>query len=162
VLGSWGRTFETALKARRPDAAVFYVDSNLAAPLAPVILQSVQDASSVVVAAYAVPTAGKQVLIEGKLVNSVSLDQASGALLTQVLDVAAAKTTVVAMGSPYLVENFANIQTYICTYSNASSSELSAVKVLFGEMQARGKLPVTLPGIAPRGGSLSVAGAPNR
>jgi len=39
----------------------------------------------------------------------------------------------------------------MCTYSNASSSELSAVKVLFGELKPIGKLPVTLPGLAPRG-----------
>src|SRR5262249_11207027 len=136
------------------DMSVFYVDNNLAAPLAPLILDSVKDANSVVVAAYAAPTAGKQILVEGKLINSVSLEQATGALLAQVLDVAAAKTTVVAMGSPYLAMDFGNIQTYICTYSNAPSSELSAVKVLFGELQPRGKLPVTLPGVAPRGTSL--------
>jgi beta-N-acetylhexosaminidase len=154
VLGSWGRGFESALKSRRPDAAVFYVDNNLAAPLLPLILQSVKDANSVVVAAYAVPTAGKQVMVEGKLVNSVSLEQATGELLVQVLDAAAAKTTVVAMGSPYLALNFNSIETYICTYSNAPSSELSAIKVLFGEIPARGKLPVTLPGFATRGTSL--------
>src|SRR5262249_39887000 len=42
VVGFWGRGFEHALKTRRPDAAVFYVDNNLAAPLAPLILQSVK------------------------------------------------------------------------------------------------------------------------
>jgi beta-N-acetylhexosaminidase len=154
VVGFWGRSFEHALKARRPDTAVFYVDNNLAAPLGPLILQSVKDASNVVVAAYAVPTAGKQVMVEGKLINSVGLEQGTGQLLAQILDAAAAKTTVVAMGSPYLALNFSNVETYICTYSNTSSSELSAVKVLFGEIPARGKLPVTLPGIATRGTSL--------
>jgi len=162
VVGFWGRGFEHALKARRPDATVFYVDNNLAAPLEPLILQSVKDANSVVVAAYAVPTAGKQVVVDGKLVNSVGLEQSTGALLGHVLDAAAAKTTVIAMGSPYLALDFSGIQTYICTYSNAPSSELSAVKVLFGEIPPRGKLPVTLPGIAPRGTSLSVVGSPNR
>src|SRR5262249_29643351 len=131
VTGFWGRGFESALKARRPDAAVFYVDNNLATPLGPLILQSVKDASSVVVAVYAVPTANKQVMVEGKLVNSVGLEQATGDLLSQVLDVAAAKTTLVAMGSPYVAQNFGKVETYICTYSDTRSSELSAVKVLF-------------------------------
>jgi beta-N-acetylhexosaminidase len=151
VHGSSGRGFETALKARRADATVFYVDNNLAAPLAPEILQAARDAERVVVAAYAVPVAAKQVVVDGKLVNSVGLEQATGQLLAQLLDVAAGKTALVAMGSPYLAESFANVQTYICTYSNASSSELSAVKVLFGELKPQGRLPVTLPGIAPRG-----------
>jgi beta-N-acetylhexosaminidase len=164
VHGSSGRGFETALKARRADATVFYVDNSLAAPLAPEILQAVKDAERVVVAAYAVPVAAKQVVIDGKLVNSVGLEQATGQLLAQLLDVAAAKTAVVAMGNPYLAESLANVQTYICTYSNASSSELSAVKVLFGELKPQGKLPVTLPGIAPRGSPSpgAVVGAPGK
>jgi len=98
-----------------------------------------------------VPTAAKQVMVEGKLVNTVSLDQATGALLTEVLNEAAAKTIVIAMGNPYVAQNFPSVQAYLCTYSNASSSELSAVKVLFGELKPQGKLPVTLPGIAARG-----------
>jgi beta-N-acetylhexosaminidase len=157
VHGPSGRGFESALKARRADATIFYVDNSLATPLSAEILQAVKDAGSVVVAAYAVPTAAKQVMVEGKLVNSVGLEQGTGALLALVLDVAAAKTTVIAMGNPYLAQNFPNVQNYICTYSNASTSELSAVKVLFGELKPLGKLPVTLPGIAPRGASLSGA-----
>jgi beta-N-acetylhexosaminidase len=93
-------------------------------------------------------------MVNGKLVNSVGLEQGTGELLAQVLETAAAKTAVVAMGNPYVAQSFPQIQTYICTYSNASSSELSAVKVLFGELQPQGKLPVTLPGIAQRGFSL--------
>jgi beta-N-acetylhexosaminidase len=157
VHGPSGRGFESALKTRRADATIFYVDNGLATPLTPEILQAVRDAGSVVVAAYVVPTAAKQVMVEGKLVNSVGLEQGTGELLAQVLDVAAAKTTVIAMGNPYLAQSFPKVQNYICTYSNASTSELSAVKVLFGELKPSGKLPVTLPGIAPRGASLSGA-----
>ncbi len=157
VHGPSGRGFESALKTRRADATIFYVDNGLATPLTPEILQAVRDAGSVVVAAYVVPTAAKQVMVEGKLVNSVGLEQGTGELLAQVLDVAAAKTTVIAMGNPYLAQSFPKVQNYICTFSNASTSELSAVKVLFGELKPSGKLPVTLPGIAPRGASLSGA-----
>jgi beta-N-acetylhexosaminidase len=155
VRGVWGRAFEAAFKARRADASVFYVDNDLAAPLSPEILQAVKDANRVVVAAYVAPTAAKQIMINGKLVNSVGLQEATGALLRQVLDAAAAKTAVIAMGNPYVAQNFTDIQTYLCTFSDVSSSELSAVKVLFGELKPRGKLPVTLPGIALRGASLS-------
>jgi beta-N-acetylhexosaminidase len=158
VHGPSGRGFESALKARRADATFFYVDNHLAAPLTAEILQATKDAGHVVVAAYMVPTAARQVMVEGKLVNSVGLEEATGQLLTQLLDLAADKTVVIALGNPYVAQNFPGIQNYICTYSNASASELSAVKVLFGELKPRGKLPVTLPGIAPRGASLSVMG----
>lgn len=159
VRGGWGRGFENALKSRRADATVFYVDNNLAAVLTPEILQAVKEAGKVVVAIYVSPSAGKQVMVDGKLVNSVGLEQASGDVLRQVLDVAAAKTAVVAMGNPYVVLGAGGVQTYLCTYSSISGAELSAVKVLFGELQPRGKLPVTLPGIAPRGFSLERSGA---
>ncbi len=146
-----GRNFENALKQRRADATIFYVDKSVAPVLSPQILDAVKEATRVVVAAYIVPTPAKQVVVNGKLVNSVGLEQGTGALLNQILEAAAAKTAVVAMGNPYVAQNFPQIQTYICTYSNSSSSELSAVKVLFGELQPQGKLPVTLPGIAQRG-----------
>jgi len=154
VHGPWGRAFELALKARRADASVFYVDNEVATALAPPIFQAVKDAEKVVIAAYASPVAGKQVPVNGKLVNTVGLEQASGQLLMQVLDLAGDKTVVIALGSPYLAQAYGAVQNYICTYSNAPTSELSAVKVLFGELTPHGKLPVTLPGIADRGFSL--------
>ena len=151
VHGSVGRGFESALKARRADATVFYVDNQLAPALTPQILQTAKDASRVVIAIYMVPTAAKQVMVEGKLVNSVGLEEATGRLLTQVLNAAADKTVVIALGNPYVARDFPAMQTYICTFSNAPTSELSAVKVLFGELKAHGKLPVTLPGVGPSG-----------
>jgi beta-N-acetylhexosaminidase len=155
VRGTWGRAFELALKARRADATVFYVDNSLAPALSAQIFQAVKDAEKVVVAAYASPVSGKQVMVNGKLVNTVGLDQASGQLLLQVLDFAADKTVVVALGSPYLAQSYGAVQNYLCTYSSASTSELSAVKTLFGELVPHGRLPVTLPGIADRGFSLA-------
>ena len=146
-----GRGFERSLKARRADATVFYVDNNMATPLASTIFQAVKDAEKVVVAAYVTPVAAKQVMVNGKLVNTVGLEQANGQLLSQVLDLAGDKTVLIALGSPYLAQNFGAVQNYLCTYSNAPTSELSAVKALFGELSPHGKLPVTLPGIAERG-----------
>ncbi len=151
VHGLWGRGLENAIKARRADATIFYVDSSLANPLSAPILQAVKDAGKVVVAAYLSPVSGKQVMVNGKLQNTVGLEQSQAYLFKQVMDLAAPKTVVLAMGNPYLAVSFPEIQNYICTFSAASSSELSAARVLFGELQPHGRLPVTLPGIAPRG-----------
>lgn len=159
VHGEWGRAFATALKARRADATIFYLDPTLAFPMAGPVLQAVKDAGKVVVPVYLSPVSGKQIMVDGKLVNSVGLEEASAQLLKQVLELAAPKTVVLAMGSPYLAPNFPAIQNYICTFSGVASSELSAVKVLFGELQPKGKLPVTLPGIAARGFSMPAGGA---
>lgn len=152
-----GRNFENTVKLRRADVTTFYVDNSVASVLAPQILQAVKEATKVVVAAYIVPVPAKQVMVNGKLVNSVGLEQGTGDLLSQILEVAGAKTAVVALGNPYVAQSFPKVQTYVCTYSNSSSSELSAVKVLFGELRPQGKLPVTLPGIAQRGFAITAA-----
>jgi beta-N-acetylhexosaminidase len=154
VHGDWGRAFEKALKARRADATVFLIDKSFATAMSGEILQAVRDAGKVVVAAYIVPTPAKQVMVNGQMVNSVGLEESTGELLRNILEVAKSKTALIAMGNPYVAQSFPNVENYLCTFSNAASSELGAVKVLFGEMPALGHLPVTLPGIAQRGFSL--------
>ncbi len=84
-------------------------------------------------------------------ISSVTSTEPTGALLQQILDHAASKTMVVALGNPYLAKDFPNIQNYLCTFSTASVSEVSAVKALFGEIPIQGHLPVTIPNVAQRG-----------
>jgi beta-N-acetylhexosaminidase len=88
------------------------------------------------------------------LTNSVSLNDASGTLLQTILDHAAQKTAVLAMGNPYVAQDFPSVQNYLCTFSNAGVSELSVVKALFGEIPIRGHLPVSIPNIAERGAGI--------
>lgn len=151
IHGDWGRAFEKALKERRADATVFYIDKTIASAMSGQILQAVKDAGKVVVAAYIVPTPAKQVMVNGQMVNSVGLEESTGELLRSILETAARKTVVVAMGSPYVAQSFPGIENYLCTFSNSTSSEIGAVKVLFGQAAPAGHLPVTLPGIAKRG-----------
>jgi beta-N-acetylhexosaminidase len=79
---------------------------------------------------------------------------ATGTLLQQLLDRAAEKTAIVAMGNPYLAADFPKIENYMCTFSNATVSEVSAIKALFGEIAIRGHLPVSIPNVAQRGAGL--------
>jgi beta-N-acetylhexosaminidase len=58
------------------------------------------------------------------------------------------------MGNPYLAASFPKIENYMCTFSNATVSELSAVKALFGEIAIHGHLPVSIPNVAQRGAGL--------
>jgi beta-glucosidase-like glycosyl hydrolase/CubicO group peptidase (beta-lactamase class C family) len=54
----------------------------------------------------------------------------------------------IALGTPYVIQGFPAMRTYLCTFSNADVSQTAAVKALFGEISVKGKLPVTLPGVA--------------
>ena len=150
-----GRAFERALLARVPDANVVYVDPRTAGAMADEVIAAIDQAEAVVAAVYVIPTAGKVAQAGGDgLKNSVAMADASGALLRHILIHAAGRTAVIAMGNPYLAADFPEIQNYMCTFSNATVSEVSAVKALFGEIPIRGHLPVTIPKIAQRGAGI--------
>ena len=142
-----GRAFGREFRARIPDARVIYVDPRIAAGMSDEVLKAVDEAETVVAAVYVIPTAGK-------VGNSMAMADATATLLQQVLDRAAGKTAVIAMGNPYLASDFPKIENYVCTFSNASVSEVAAIKALFGEIPIRGHLPVTIPNVAQRGAGM--------
>jgi beta-N-acetylhexosaminidase len=141
-----GRIFERQLRVRAPDAHIFYVDSRIAGAMSADILQAVDEAESVLAAVYATPSPG----VRG---NGSALSHADTTyvLLQSILDHAAAKTALIAVGSPYLAQDFPAVQNYLCTFSSTPVSETSAVKALFGEIPIRGHLPVSIPNVAERG-----------
>jgi len=118
--------------------------SRTAAAASDLVLRAVDEAQAVIAAVYVIPEPGQ----------AAHSSDAMAALLQTVLDHAADKTAVVAVGSPYLAASFPAITTYLCTFSDASVSERSAVKALFGEIPIHGRLPVTIPQVAERGAGL--------
>jgi len=149
-----GRMLERQIRSRVPDANVIYVDPRIAAALSDDVLRAVDQAQTVVAAVYVIPTAGKATKTAGGLQNSVGLADATGMLLQKLLDHAAPRTAVLAMGNPYVAQDFPAMQNYICAFSNATVSEISAVKALFGEIAIRGRLPVSIPNVARRGAGI--------
>jgi beta-N-acetylhexosaminidase len=149
-----GRVLERELRARIPGVNMFYVDPRIATGMSEQVLEAADRAQAVVAAAIASPSGGKVLRVHGVLTASVSLDDATAALLHRLLERAADKAVLVALGNPYLAAQFPEVENYVCTFSNAPVSEMSAVKALFGEIPIRGRLPVTIPGIAARGAGL--------
>src|SRR5450755_1982175 len=152
-----GRMLERQLLARVPDARVIYVDPRSAAGVEPSVIEALSEAEHVIAAVYAVPTAGKAMRAAGGgLTNSVAMDNATGSLLNAILDRAPDRTIVLAMGNPYVMQDFPSIQNYVCAFSNASVSDIAVVKAIFGEIPIAGHLPVTIPGIAARGDGIQL------
>ena len=149
-----GRMLERQILARVPDARVIYVDTRSAAGMSANTLAAVDAAEHVVAAVYVIPTAGRTVATAGGLKNSVAMADASATLLNAILEHAGPRTAMLAMGNPYLAQDFPSVQTYLCAFSNATVSEVAVVKALFGEIPTHGHLPVTIPGIASRGAGL--------
>ncbi len=61
---------------------------------------------------------------------------------------------VISFGSPYMLAAMPDIPVYIAAYSPYPVSQRAAARALLGEIPFNGKLPVTLPGLYPRGHGL--------
>jgi beta-N-acetylhexosaminidase len=139
-----GRVLERQIRKRSPDARVIYADPRVAAARSDEVLIAADRAQKVVVAVYVVPSAARSRTVARGQKNSASLPDSTAKLLSRILARASAKTVVLAMGTPYLTEDFPTIQNYICTFSNATVSEISAARAVFGEIPIPGHLPVNL------------------
>jgi beta-N-acetylhexosaminidase len=144
-----GRVLEHEIHARMPDAKVVYVDPRVALRRTKAVLDSVEQARAVVVAVYIVPSAARSRKLGRGGKHPSSLPDSTSALFEKILDRASQKTAVLAMGNPYLTDDFPAIQNYICTFSNVTVSEVSAARALFGEIPMSGHMPVNLsvPGV---------------
>ena len=150
-----GRLLDEEFRSRIPGARVMYIDPRTADGLKAPVMSAVETAQKIVVAVYEVPVSGKVVPGSPGNGNTVAVQRGPAALLQSILQTAAAKTAVVAMGTPYIASQFPGIQTYLCTFSNMKVSEVSAVKAMFGEIPMTGHLPVTIPNVAARGAGLT-------
>ena len=66
---------------------------------------------------------------------------------------------LIALGNPYVLRNFSSVAAYLPTFSSVPPSEVAAVAALFGEIPIRGRLPVSIPGLAKYGEGIQVPAA---
>jgi beta-N-acetylhexosaminidase len=63
---------------------------------------------------------------------------------------------VISFGNPYLLAAMPQAKTYVAAYSPFPFSQRAAARALAGEIDVTGRLPVSLPGLHPRGHGLRV------
>jgi len=143
---SEGQTFSQEVRGRLANAAITSLDPSLSRADLDVALGRMDACESYVVAGFASVTASR-----GSLALGGELPHAVEALIASGKPVA-----LVALGNPYLLRNFPGVTAYLATYSNVGLSEAAAVKALWGEIEIRGKLPVTIPGLAARGDGIEM------
>jgi beta-N-acetylhexosaminidase len=78
-------------------------------------------------------------------------NQTQQAILVREAIKTAIPTIVVALRLPYDLTAFPEAQTYICTYSILEPSMIALAKALFGKSGFSGCLPVSIPGLYPKG-----------
>lgn len=136
-----GQAFAEEIRQRSPQAKVIALDAVMPKPDLEAALETAAGSKSVVVAAFSAVAAYRgDTALAGEfpwLVNAL---------------IESGKPVVfVALGNPYLLRSFPKVSAYIAAFSTVPPSELAAVKALFGEIPFRGRLPVTIPGVAPSG-----------
>ncbi|HVU10008.1 MAG TPA: glycoside hydrolase family 3 N-terminal domain-containing protein [Phototrophicaceae bacterium] len=81
------------------------------------------------------------------IVGTLVADQdGSQAALVRELHRLGKQPIVIALRTPYDLRAFPEIENYLCAYSYRPVSTEAAARVLFGEIEARGILPCTIPG----------------
>jgi beta-N-acetylhexosaminidase len=65
----------------------------------------------------------------------------------------------VSFGNPYLLLSFPQLRTYLVAYGDMPSLQQAAAGALSGHIDITGKLPISLPGLYPRGAGLQLKAA---
>jgi beta-N-acetylhexosaminidase len=82
--------------------------------------------------------------------RSVGLPEPGAKALSAVI-ASRAPLVGISFGNPYLLQNFPELRTYVVAYGDMPSLQQAAARALLGEIDIRGKLPISLPGLYPRG-----------
>ncbi|HEV7746806.1 MAG TPA: glycoside hydrolase family 3 N-terminal domain-containing protein [Pyrinomonadaceae bacterium] len=87
--------------------------------------------------------------------RSVGLPDAGAKALSGLIS---SKTPFVAIsfGNPYLLQSFPELRTYMVAYGDMPSLQQAAARALLGETDITGKLPISLPGLYPRGAGIQL------
>ncbi len=136
-----GRTFIKEIEKRCPTAASFYADPYTGQEFIQEGMIKAQEADTVIFALFSSLSAWK---------GSVDLDPKH---IQVIKDVAAglSRVIVISFGSPYFLRHFPEIDSYLCAYRNIGQAQIAAAKAIFGEMEIKGKLPVSIPDLFPLG-----------
>jgi beta-N-acetylhexosaminidase len=136
-----GQTFAQEVRKRAPQAQVTMLDASMLPGDLDGALTQLAPCTEYAVAAFTLVAAGRgSVGLAGDLPHVVETLESSGKPLA-----------FVALGNPYLLRNFSKVTAYLATFSTVPPSERAAVKALWGEIDIRGHLPVSIPGAAELG-----------
>ena len=62
----------------------------------------------------------------------------------------------ISFGNPYLLQSFPGLRAYVVAYGDMPSLQNAVARALLGEIDITGKLPISLPGLYPRGTGIQI------
>src|SRR5437763_9701028 len=66
----------------------------------------------------------------------------------------------ISFGNPYILMSFPKLQTYLVAYGDMPSLQEAAAESLLGQNDIKGRLPISLPGMYPRGTGIQLKAKP--
>jgi beta-N-acetylhexosaminidase len=87
-------------------------------------------------------------------VSSVGIPDAGAHALSALI---ATPVVGISFGNPYLLQSFPGLRTYLVAYGDMPSLQQAVARALVGEIDVVGKLPISLPGLYPKGTGIQVA-----
>jgi beta-N-acetylhexosaminidase len=68
----------------------------------------------------------------------------------------------ISFGNPYVLLSFPKLQTYLVSYGDMPSLQEATAQVLLGQSDIKGRLPISLPGLYPRGTGIQLKAHPKK
>lgn len=87
--------------------------------------------------------------------NSVGLPD-SGVTILRDLLAKNKKVVGLSFGNPYILQSFPMLKTYVVAYGDMTPLQRASARTMLGMLEPNGKLPISLPGLVPRGTGLSL------
>jgi beta-N-acetylhexosaminidase len=83
-------------------------------------------------------------------IRSVGLPEAGRKALVTLIE-KRSPIIAISFGNPYLLMSFPELRTYLIAYGDMPSLQQAAARAVSGQIDISGKLPISLPGLYPRG-----------
>ncbi|MBI4876462.1 MAG: glycoside hydrolase family 3 C-terminal domain-containing protein [Acidobacteria bacterium] len=145
--GIQGRRFADEVRRRQPKASLSLLDPALPDTELEAAANRASQCDSAVIAAFVSVAAYRgDVALAGGYPKLVETLLAGGK-----------PVVLVSLGNPYLLRRFPGVAAYLAAFSTMPASEAAAVKALFSEIPPRGRLPVTIPGLAKIGDGIQLS-----
>ena len=87
--------------------------------------------------------------------RSVALPEPGTRALNELIERKAALVGI-SFGNPYILMSFPKLQTYVVAYGDMPSLQEAAARGLAGQIDIDGRLPISLPGMYPRGAGIQL------
>ncbi|MDQ3712507.1 MAG: glycoside hydrolase family 3 protein [Acidobacteriota bacterium] len=147
-----GNVLKTAVEARLKNARVVKVDKRTTEKEYEKIFDDAKKAGTIVIASFV-----KRAALKG----TIELPETEAAFIRKLID-EKKNVAVVALGSPYQLQQFPKARVYAATWAVEDVAQTAAVRAIFGETAIQGRSPVSLPNFFKIGDGLQIAAQKGR